>query len=294
MKRRIGPFGGAMARLATLFPAAFAAGGGGGEQTPPTETPNYTISISTETLDMEAGDRETLRVNITEEGQDEPLSEIPDGMTITWESDDTTRVTVSPANNSMSTTVEARASAETTQRNVTITVRVKPQNGEELVDYCEVTVRPAQQAAVSVQPATLELAPGGTSILTATVTPSTADQAVTWTSSDNSVATVAEDGTVTAVAAGEATITATSAANGRTATCAVTVQGIVLADETVTVPERGNVQLGYQIFGESIEDNSVVWTVDSAGASFVRVNQGYVYGIAVGPAPATATVRGAG
>ena len=292
MKRRIGAFVLALALLATLFPAAFAAEGGGGEQTPPTETPNYTISISTETLDMEAGDRETLRVNITEEGQDEPLPEIPDGMTITWESDDTTRVTVSPANNSMSTTVEARASAETTQRNVTITVRVKPQNGEELVDYCEVTVRPAQQAAVSVQPATLELAPGGTSILTATVTPSTADQAVTWTSSDNSVATVAEDGTVTAVAAGEATITATSVANGRTATCAVTVQGIVLDDETVTVPERGNVQLGYQIFGESIEDNSVVWTVDSAGASFVRVNQGYVYGIAVGTATVTATVSG--
>lgn len=289
MKRRIGAFALALALLVTLFPAAFAAEEDG-EQTPPAETPNYTISISSGTLNLVEGESAELWVTITRDGQE--LTELPEGMTIAWESDDNTRVTVSPSNGSMTTTVSAITSAETTEKDVTVTARVTPQDGNQMTANCVVTVRPAQQAAVSVQPATLELAPGGTSILTATVTPSTADQAVTWTSSDNSVATVDENGIVTAVSAGEATITATSVANGRTATCAVTVQGIVLDDETVTVPERGNVQLGYQIFGESIEDNSVVWTVDDAGSSFVRVNQGYVYGIAVGTATVTATVSG--
>ncbi|MEG1384681.1 MAG: Ig-like domain-containing protein, partial [Oscillospiraceae bacterium] len=50
------------------------------------------------------------------------------------------------------------------------------------------------------------------------VTPSSA---VAWSSSDPAIATVDANGLVTGVAAGSATITA--AANGKTATCAVTV-----------------------------------------------------------------------
>lgn len=58
--------------------------------------------------------------------------------------------------------------------------------------------------------------------LSATVTPSDADDAtVTWTSSDSSVASVESDGTVTVGKAGTATITAT--AGDQSATCAVTV-----------------------------------------------------------------------
>ena len=63
----------------------------------------------------------------------------------------------------------------------------------------------------------------GSTALTATVSPSNADQTVTWTSSDEAVATVAQDGTVTAVAAGEAIITASAGAYR--ASCTVTVTG---------------------------------------------------------------------
>lgn len=60
--------------------------------------------------------------------------------------------------------------------------------------------------------------------LSASVIPSIASQAVTWTSSAPLVATVNSTGLVTAVDDGTATITATSVADGaKSGTCAVTV-----------------------------------------------------------------------
>ncbi len=70
---------------------------------------------------------------------------------------------------------------------------------------------------------------GASDTLTATITPSdAANQGLTWTSSNNSVATVVYDAatgmtTITGVSAGTATITATTADGGYTATCQVTV-----------------------------------------------------------------------
>ncbi|GHV10350.1 hypothetical protein FACS1894162_3970 [Bacteroidia bacterium] len=54
---------------------------------------------------------------------------------------------------------------------------------------------------------------GTTTTYTATVLPAGANQAVTWTSSNDAVATVTSAGLITAVANGTATITATSTAN---------------------------------------------------------------------------------
>lgn len=61
--------------------------------------------------------------------------------------------------------------------------------------------------------------------LTATVTPSNADdKAVGWTSSNPSVATVDSSGKVVALAAGSANITVTTNDGGKTATCAIQVE----------------------------------------------------------------------
>lgn len=82
------------------------------------------------------------------------------------------------------------------------------------------------------------LNPGGTTTLTATVTPADAsNKGVTWTSSNTDVATVA-NGVVTAVSVGSATITATTMDGGFTATYALTVEAV----------KRGNLigQIGYQ------------------------------------------------
>jgi len=78
--------------------------------------------------------------------------------------------------------------------------------------------------AIALNETSLSLTTGFTANLTATITPSTADdKTVTWTSSNTAVATVA-GGYVVAVGPGTATITATAyAGTNVTTTCAVTV-----------------------------------------------------------------------
>ncbi len=77
--------------------------------------------------------------------------------------------------------------------------------------------------SVTLSSSSLDLQIGEEAVLTATVLPSDAtDKTVGWQSDDPSVATV-NNGRVKAVAAGSATITAT--ADGKNATCSVTVTG---------------------------------------------------------------------
>jgi hypothetical protein len=79
-------------------------------------------------------------------------------------------------------------------------------------------------ASVAVTPATLALNTGATGRLTATVSPVAAtNPAVTWTSSAPSIATVDASGLVTAVSVGTATLTATTADGGFTASASITV-----------------------------------------------------------------------
>lgn len=79
---------------------------------------------------------------------------------------------------------------------------------------------------VSVSPTSASIAAGGTSQLTATVSPTNAtDKSVTWTSSNTAVATVNASGLVTGVTAGSATITVRTNNGGFTATSAITVTG---------------------------------------------------------------------
>lgn len=76
---------------------------------------------------------------------------------------------------------------------------------------------------VTLNKATLALAPTETGTLVATVSPNNADtKTVTWASDTEAVATV-EDGVVTAVADGTATITVTTTDGSFTAECEVTV-----------------------------------------------------------------------
>lgn len=76
--------------------------------------------------------------------------------------------------------------------------------------------------SITLSSKTMNLEVGQTGTLTATVTPDNAtNKTVTWTTSNDKVATVA-NGVVTAVGKGTATITA--AADGKTATCTVTVK----------------------------------------------------------------------
>jgi len=128
---------------------------------------------------------------------------------------------------------------------------------------CSVTVnQPVTGVSLNVQ--SLALNTGDTSTLTATVSPSNANNKnVTWSTSNSSVATVS-NGVVTAVADGIATITVTTVDGGYTATCQVTVttpvtsinkiitgtvahQKIYLGNTSITKAYLGTIQ----IFGDT-------------------------------------------
>lgn len=101
-----------------------------------------------------------------------------------------------------------------------------------------------KSAGVSVSD--LDMTVGGEDVtLTATVLPATANQSVTWQSSDPSVATVV-NGLVHAVADGNATITATSTLNTVYATCYVTVAAATSPVATVSTTDLafGEVEVG--------------------------------------------------
>lgn len=90
----------------------------------------------------------------------------------------------------------------------------------DLTDKCTVTVV-VSATSITLEPAEVELAPGETVSLTATVLPGDSTDEVEWSSSGESVATV-KDGVVTAVAEGSTTITAKAGA--QEASCNITVK----------------------------------------------------------------------
>ncbi len=90
--------------------------------------------------------------------------------------------------------------------------------------------------SVTLNRPTLELGVGKSYQLVATILPDDAyDKTVQWKSSDNSVATVDDNGKVTAVKVGNATITATAAADDKTAKCEVTVSEKQMPENMVFV-----------------------------------------------------------
>lgn len=159
-----------------------------------------TLALSQQTLALTKGGEAVLSVNA------EPWGAVP-ASAVTWSSDNEAVAAVDNG------TVTAAAPGT-----ATITAEV---NGKSLT--CSVTVSYAGVDGISLDRSALTLVSGGSTALTATVSPSNADQTVTWTSSDEAVATVAQDGTVTAVATGEAIITASAGAYR--ASCTVTVTG---------------------------------------------------------------------
>lgn len=101
-----------------------------------------------------------------------------------------------------------------------LTVTFLPQG--EVAVYTQVTAN--DEAAVSVDPATLEVAVDEHGLLTAELRGKDITQGATWRSSNTSVASVSANGVVTGVSAGTAEITATHrSADGGAGTATVTV-----------------------------------------------------------------------
>ena len=126
--------------------------------------------------------------------------------------------------------------------------------------------------------------------LVATINPDiTTDKTVTWTSSNSSIATVDTMGNITGVSAGTSTITATSA-DGRKATCTVTVttksptaiSGIVVDGSSVgelglTLTTEEEKEVGVSITPNDYDDSlyQVTWTTsDSSVVDIEEVTTG--------------------
>ena len=260
--------------MASLLPAALAAGedGGGTGDTP--EASDVTIALDTDQIAMHPGD-DDQHIRATLKGTDEKLP-------ITWASDNKDVVTLAPREGD-NTIVDLTAHKAGT---AIISASVTPLGAKEpVVGECTGTGTQADVTGVSVYPAEIQLAPGAVRQLEATVTPDSADQTVKWESSDPSVAAVDDNGLVTAKAAGEAAITAT--AGNYKAKCVVTVEGIVLESTSLTLRERETHTLQYHVYG--VKD-SVTW--ESSQPDIVRASGNYLYALAEGEATITATVDG--
>jgi len=151
----------------------------------------------------------------------------------------------------------------------------------------------AEATGVTLNPTTLTVAVGETATITSTVAPANADQSVTWTTSDAKIAKVDETGKVTGVKAGKATITATTA-NGKTATCAVTVADaytIELNKTELTLMEKAAETLTATVKQGSttVTNQTVTWTSSDTAVATVS-NSGKVSAVKEGTATITAAL----
>lgn len=150
---------------------------------------------------------------------------------------------------------------------------------------------------VTISGAAESMKVGETMTLTATVAPSTAAQAVTWSSSDTAVATVSA-GKVTAVAVGSVTITATVRSNTKLSDAkTITVTAAPSADPTgVTLNDSNHVMYVGRTYTlratvtPSDAAQTVVWT--SSSEACATVADGVVTAVAEGTTNITATVPG--
>lgn len=155
-------------------------------------------------------------------------------------------------------------------------------------------VAPVAVTSVTLDAASMELLEGESYTLTATISPSNADnQKIIWASSNVSVVSVKE-GVVTALKAGKATITAKSDDGGKTATCEITVNAKVYPVENVSLnrtsvelTEGEEITLTATVKPDNATNKSVTWS--SSDPSVAEVVDGKVAALA--PGSATVTVK---
>ena len=135
---------------------------------------------------------------------------------ITWSSSDSSKVKVD--SNGNTATITALSNTAT---NSPVKITATAQNGN--MAQCSVIVK-TSLTGLTVSPTSKTLTSGQTVTLTATKTPSSATEGLTWSSGNTSVATVSSSGVVTAKSAGTTTITVKGSSNNVYASCTITVK----------------------------------------------------------------------
>ena len=157
---------------------------------------------------------------------------------------------------------------------------------------CTVVVSLKKVSSVTMSQTSKTMKVGDSSALSATVTPSDAEnKKVTWSSSNPSVVSVTASGAIQALSKGTAIITATSVDGSFSANCTVTVQGTVSEislDKAILRLEVGsNSTLKAMTYPDEALSGNIVWK--SSDTSIVSVSGGYVVASKVGTATITAS-----
>ena len=208
---------------------------------------------------------------------------------ITWESSDTSRVTVDEKG-----LVTGKMN---TEEGKPVKITAKTENGK--VAFCYITVQTnPTSVTLNKTSETLDMSGTKTVQLTATVNPGTANinKKITWSSNNTGVATVnSSTGLVTAKANGSVTITARTE-NGKTASVTIKVQtspqGISLNKTSVTLDMSGTktVQLSVTAYNPTTSNvnKGITWSSSNSNIASVSTS-GLVTAKTNGKATITAT-----
>lgn len=161
-------------------------------------------------------------------------------------------------------------------------LKVSADNG--VYTMLRIAVSKPSASYITVSPSSVSLTEGETKYLSATVSPSSANQSVTWTSSNSGVATVSFSGKVTAVSAGSCRITVKTT-NGRTGYCDVTVKKKLVLPTSITIPNELELFVGEnQTLSPTIlpsdAETTLTWTTSDLNVALV--SNGNVKAISIG------------
>ena len=162
---------------------------------------------------------------------------------------------------------------------------------------CSITVKAKVESVSLSGESTRTVHVGGAIKLSASVSPSNANQEIVWSSSKPEFATVDEKGTVTGIKAGETVITAASKEDPeKKASCTVTVQNIAvntitLNQSSLSIVEGNTYQLTATVKPDNAFEKNVTWTSSNSAVATVS-STGLVTAIAEGTATITASCGG--
>lgn len=200
------------------------------------------LNLNATSLNLNVGDEHLLQVTTTPSGTGEDLA-------LEWRSSDPN---VASVDNGL---VKAN---EIGEADIIVSYKDLQAICNVIVDNGDIKV-----TSVTVNPNSLELEPGETASLTATIEPEDSNCKVQWKSSNHDVASVDENGVVTGIAPGNAIIMAE--AGGVTGDCMVSVVGVPVESVTLDVnelemEEKETRRLTATVLPENADNKALVWT----------------------------------
>jgi hypothetical protein len=146
-------------------------------------------------------------------------------------------------------------------------------------------------SSVSIDKKEVELVPGESQKINATVLPDTAtNKNVTWKSSDDSIVSVDANGNITANKPGVATITVTTSDGNKKDYCTVYSQEMTLSEDEVIMFDTDKRKINVTFINDTLT-HKVNWSSDNTDVAIVS-EDGTVTAVSKGTANITATVEG--